>query len=124
MEFLKETHQAIGPGVFIGLVAMAPALLAAAAHTALTLRQPVVQAITTSIPGPPFPLYVMGRKLVAMYPYVPIVTGVRISIGTISYLGMLYFGLAADFGAMPDLDVLGNGIRTGLDELVKEASRT
>lgn len=123
MEFLKETHQAIGPRAFIGLVAMAPALLAVAAHTALTLRQPVVQAITTSIPGPPFPLYVMGRKLVAMYPYVPIVTGVRISIGTISYLGTLHFGLAGDFDAMPDLDVLGNGIRAGLDELKETAQK-
>ncbi|MGE5287886.1 MAG: WS/DGAT/MGAT family O-acyltransferase [Micromonosporaceae bacterium] len=124
MEFLKDTHQAIGPDAFIRFVGMAPALLAAAARTVLMLRQPVVQAITTSIPGPTFPLYVMGRKLVAMYPYVPIVAGVRISIGTISYLGTLHFGLTGDFDAMPDLDVLSNGIRTGLDELVKEAIRT
>lgn len=123
MEFVKSSHQSIVPDALIRAAGLVPALLAPAARTALMLRQPVVQAITTSIPGPPSPLYVMGRKLVEVYPYVPIVTGIRISIGTISYLGTLYFGLAGDFDAMPDLDVLGNGICTRLAEFVKGAPR-
>lgn len=120
-QFLKNSHQAIGPDAFIRLAAMAPTLLAAAARIGLMLRQPVVHAITTSIPGPSVPLYVLGRKLTEMYPYVPIVTGIRISIGTISYLGALHFGLAGDYDAMPDLEVLATGIRTALDELARQA---
>ena len=63
---------------------MAPQLLAATVHTALPLRQPVIQTVTTNVPGPPNPLYLMGRKLVEMYPYIPIVMGFRVSIGNIS----------------------------------------
>ncbi len=75
------------------------------------------------MPGPPNPLYLMGRKLVELYPYIPIVMGFRVSIGNVSYLGRLFFGLTGDFDAMPDLDVLADGIRTGFDELIKEAAR-
>ena len=54
---------------------MAPELLAGTVHTALLLRQPVIQTVTTNMPGPPNPLYLMGRKLVEIYPYIPIVLG-------------------------------------------------
>ena len=123
MDFLKGSHQAIGPDAIVRMLALAPAVLAAVAHTALRLRQPVIHTVTTNVPGPPIPLYVMGRKLVEMYPYIPIATGLRVSIGSISYLGELFFGLTGDFDAMPDLEVLGAGIRAGFDELAKQAAR-
>ena len=124
MEFLKGSHQAIGPDALVSLLGMAPALHAATLHTALQLRQPVIHTVVTTVPGPPFPLYAMGSKLVEMYPYVPIATGFRVSIGNVSYLGRLFFGLTGDFDAMPDLEVLADGIRTGFDELIKEAARS
>ena len=123
MEFLKDSNQAIGPDALVRFLGMAPQLLAATVHTALLLRQPVIQTVTTNVPGPSFPLYLMGRKLVEMYPYIPIVMGFRVSIGNISYLGRLFFGLTGDFDAMADLEVLADGIRNGFDELIKEASK-
>ncbi len=124
MAFLKGSHQAIGPDALLSALGMAPALLAATLHTALKLRQPVIHTVTTNVPGPTFPLYVMGSKLIEMYPYVPIATGFRVSVGNYSYLGKLFFGLTGDFDSMPDLEVLTDGIRTGFDELLKEAART
>ena len=123
MGFLKGSHQAIGPDALVRALGMAPELLAATVHTALLLRQPVIQTVTTNVPGPPYPLYLLGSKLVEMYPYVPIATGFRVSIGNYSYLGRLFFGLTGDFDAMPDLDLLADGIRSGFDELIKEAAR-
>jgi diacylglycerol O-acyltransferase / wax synthase len=122
MEFLKDSHQAIGPDALVRFLGMAPELLATTVHTALLLRQPVIQTVTTNVPGPPNPLYLMGRKLVELYPYIPIATGFRVSIGIVSYLGQLFFGLTGDFDAMPDLEVLADGIRNGFDELMKEAA--
>jgi diacylglycerol O-acyltransferase / wax synthase len=86
MNFLKGSHQAIGPDALVRILGMTPALLATTVHTALLLRQPVIHTVTTTVPGPPFPLYVLGRKLVELYPYIPIATGFRVSIGNISYL--------------------------------------
>lgn len=122
MDFLKKTHQEMGPDAVVRALALAPTLLAALAHTALQLRQPVIHTVATNVPGPPIPLYLMGRKLVEMYPYIPIATGLRVSVGSISYLGELFFGLTGDFDAMPDLEVLGKGIVTGFDDLAKEAA--
>ncbi len=122
MDFLKGSHQSIGPDALVRILGMMPAVLAPTVHTALLLRQPVIHTVTTTVPGPPFPLYVLGRKLVELYPYIPIATGFRVSIGNISYLGRLFFGLTGDFDAMPDLQVLADGIGRGFSELAKEAA--
>jgi hypothetical protein len=67
--------------------------------------------------GPRFPLFVLGRKMVEAYPYVPIGDNVRISVAIFSYLDRFSFGITADYSAVPDLDVLTKGIRRGLAEL-------
>ncbi|HXZ70676.1 MAG TPA: WS/DGAT domain-containing protein, partial [Streptosporangiaceae bacterium] len=79
--------------------------------------QPLVQTVTTNVPGPRFPLFVLGRKMVEAYPYVPIGDNVRISVAIFSYLDRFSFGITADYSAAPDLDVLTKGIRRGLAEL-------
>jgi len=114
---LKASHQAVGPTVLTRLLGLAPNVLAVAAHTALRVRQPYVHTITTNVPGPPVPLYAMGRRLAEIYPYVPLAAGIRVSTGIISYLDTLYFGVTGDFDAMPDLESLNRGIRRGFDEL-------
>jgi WS/DGAT/MGAT family acyltransferase len=114
---LKASHQAVGPTVLTRLLGLAPNVLAVAAHTALRVRQPYVHTITTHVPGPPVPLYAMGRRLAEIYPYVPLAAGIRVSTGIISYLDTLYFGVTGDFDAMPDLESLNRGIRRGFDEL-------
>ena len=62
--------------------------------------------MTTNVPGPRFPLFVLGRQMVEAYPYVPIGDNVRISIAIFSYLDRFSFGITADYSAAPDLDVL------------------
>ncbi len=123
MEFLKDSHQAIGPDALVSGLGMAPALLAVTIHSALLLSQPMIHTVTTNVPGPNYPLYIMGRKLLEMYPYVPVATGFRTAIGNMSYLGRLFFGLTGDFDAVPDLEVLADGLRAGFDELIKAGAR-
>jgi diacylglycerol O-acyltransferase len=82
-----------------------------------------VQAVTTNVPGPRFPLYVLGKRMVSAYAYVPIAGGTRCSIGIFSYQNTMTFGLNADFDGYPDLDTLSGGIRRGLDELLTLAKQ-
>ncbi|TDE33949.1 wax ester/triacylglycerol synthase family O-acyltransferase [Actinomadura sp. 6K520] len=121
MDDLKSRDQAAGLDAFVRLVGAAPGLLAAAAHTALRRRQPLIHTIVTNVPGPPIPLYAMGRRMLELDPYIPIAAGVRISVGIVSYDGGLAFGLTGDHDAVPDLETLSAGIRDGIDELLKEA---
>jgi len=75
------------------------------------------------VPGPRFPLYVLGKKMESAYAYVPIAGGTRCSIGIFSYQNTMTFGLNADFDGYPDIDTLSGGIRRGLDELLALAKQ-
>ncbi|GAA2090013.1 WS/DGAT/MGAT family O-acyltransferase [Actinomadura alba] len=118
MEGLKGTHQAVGADALVRLAGYAPTLLSLASRAVLAAARPLFQVVSTNVPGPPFPLYVMGRKVVQLYPYVPIAAGVAVSVGIFSYLGRLYFGVTADFDSMPDLDVFTTGVLAGIEELL------
>jgi len=118
MDSLKRTHQAVGAEILTGMMGFAsPALLALGSRAAFGIRQPLVQTVTTNVPGPRFPLFVLGRRLVEIYPYVPIGNSLRIGVAIFSYLDRFSFGITADYNAVPDLDVLAEGIRRGLTEL-------
>jgi len=124
MDEIKRTHQAAGPELLTQILGAAPsALLGLGSRAAFQIPQPLVQTVTTNVPGPQFPLYVLGRQMVEAHPYVPIGDNVRIAIAIFSYLGRFSFGITADSSAAPDLDVLARGIRRGLAELQALASR-
>jgi diacylglycerol O-acyltransferase len=87
------------------------------------LPQRSVNTVTTNVPGPQYPLYCAGRKMLAYYPYVPISHGVRIGTAILSYNGQVAFGVTGDEETAPDVDVLASGIESGLTELYELASR-
>ena len=118
MDEIKRTSQAAGAQALTGMLGFAPAtLLAFGSRAAFQFPQPMVQAVTTNVPGPRLPLYLLGRRLEQIYPYVPIGDNVRISVAIFSYLERFSFGITADHDAVPDLNVLTKGIRRGLAEL-------
>ena len=118
MDELKRTSQAAGPEMVTGVLGFAvPALLAFGSHAAFQLPQPLVETVTTNVPGPRLPLFLLGRRLARIYPYVPIGNSVRISVAIFSYLERFSFGITADYDAVPDVSVLAHGIKRGLTEL-------
>ena len=48
---------------------------------------------------------------------IPLAKGQALAIGLTSYDGGVYYGLNADRDAMPDIEVLGQGIADALAEL-------
>ncbi|MDT7741756.1 MAG: diacylglycerol O-acyltransferase / wax synthase [Actinomycetota bacterium] len=102
---------------------VAPALLALGVRTAQS-AQPVAQAVATNVPGPPRPLYVLGRRMTSLHAYVPIAMGCRLAIGIFSYAGRMTFGVNADFDGVPDVDVLTDGIDRGLEDLAARSDTT
>ena len=98
MDSLKHTHQAVSAEILAGMVGFAaPMWLALGTRAAFRTPQPLVQTVTTNVPGPRRPLYVLGRRLTALYPYVPIGNAVRISVAILSYLDTVSFGVTADY---------------------------
>ena len=72
----------------------------------LAERHPVVHNLVISnVPGPPMPVYLLGRPLRSIHPFVPLSPQRRaLSIGVISYDGRLYFGFTGDRDRLDDLD--------------------
>jgi hypothetical protein len=93
-------------------------LVAVGSRVAARVPQRQVSTVTTNVPGPQQPLYLLGREMVDMVPYVPLGVEIRISIGIFSYSGQLTFGISADYDEVPDVDVLAAGIEASLAELV------
>jgi hypothetical protein len=113
-----DANSIIGLGDFV-----APTLLSMGVRAAMQAGQIWCQAVTTNVPGPRVPLYVLGRRMVSATAYVPIAGGTRVSIGIFSYLNTMTFGVNADFDAFPDVDVLSGGIRKGIEELLAVAKK-
>jgi len=124
MDQIKRTHQAAGAELLTQMLGIAPpTLLRLVARAAFQIPQPLVQTVTTNVPGPQVPLYILGRQMVQAHPYVPIGDNVEISIAMFSYLGQVSFGITADSSAAPNLDILVRGIHHGLAELQPATTR-
>lgn len=117
---LKASHEDIAGELLTDLAYyVSPPALAAALHIAFRLPQHAMTTVTTNVPGPKQPLYALGRRLLANYPYVPIADRLRIGIAVTSYDGRLFFGITGDRDSVSDIDVLTAGIEDGLTELVR-----
>jgi diacylglycerol O-acyltransferase len=113
---LKASSQAVGAEVLTQLAGFAaPTILDQAAR--LQSLQRLYNLTVTNVPGPQFPLYMLGRRLRNFYPQVPITLNTALGIAIMSYDGHLDFGLLGDYDAMPDLDELAGDLRAAIDEL-------
>jgi diacylglycerol O-acyltransferase / wax synthase len=73
--------------------------------------------IVSNVPGPELPLYLMGRRVSAIHPAVPVVARHGLTIGALSYAGRMGIGLYADAGAVPDVVEIGRDLESALDAL-------
>jgi diacylglycerol O-acyltransferase / wax synthase len=119
---LKASSEAQAGEAVVAMTDFAPPILHALGARVIVHRQHNVETVVTNVPGPQFPLYLCGRRMIAAYPYVPLLGRVRVGIAIWSYLGELYFGITGDDDAELDLRVLCNGIDDGLRELLKVAA--
>jgi WS/DGAT/MGAT family acyltransferase len=119
MKAHKESGQSVGADALVALSGFAPPTLhAMGARAASSFTRRLFNVIVTNVPGPQFPLYAAGAKMLEMFPVVPLTVGQALSIGLTSYNGGVYFGLNADRDAMYDADVLAALIEESLAELV------
>ena len=73
--------------------------------------------VCTNVPGPPVPLYGLGRRLVAHYPLVPLGFETGLNCALLTYDGVLYVGLVADAAAIDDLSPLTRCLRSAYNDL-------
>ena len=117
---LKESKQAMGATLLTQLADFAPPTLVGQAAR-LQPRQRFFNLVVTNVPGPQFPLFLMGRRMLRVFPMVPLAKRQALCVGVMSYDGQVNFGLIGDYDAMPDLDDLGRDLEASLAELFEAA---
>jgi len=121
MSHLKESGQAVGAQLLTELTGFAPPTIMAQASR-LQARQRFFNLVVTNVPGPQFPLYLMGRRMDAVYPMVPLAANQALGIAIMSYDGELNFGLNADFDALPGVERIASLIHEAIGELAEAAA--
>jgi diacylglycerol O-acyltransferase len=122
MDDLKESKQAVGAEVLTSMQQFAPPTLLAQASR-LNFSTRLFNLLVTNVPGPQFPLYVLGREMTSVFPIAFLPKDHALAVAIMSYNGQMNFGLLGDYDAMPDLDAFGDAIETALAELVSVARR-
>lgn len=116
---LKSSGMAMGVDGMLNATDLVPGtLFALGARLAARLPQRAISTVTTNVPGPQVPMYLLGHRMTELFPYIPLGADIRITIGIASYAGRLTCGVTGDFDAVPDLQVLCDGIESATEELV------
>jgi WS/DGAT/MGAT family acyltransferase len=122
MDGLKESKQAVGAATIAAVNNLAPpTILAQASRLQFSTR--LFNLLVTNIPGPQFPLYVLGRQLRELFPLAFLPKNHALAVAIMSYDGGIDYGLLGDYDALPDIDVIADGIDASLHELLKAAAR-
>jgi WS/DGAT/MGAT family acyltransferase len=117
-ERLKASRQAIGMEMLMAAAEFAPSGILA---LGTGLASAPVNIIVTNVPGPQFPLYMLGSRLLAMIPEVPLLENIGLGIALMSYDGGVFWGFTADYDLVPDLEHFVDLIGRSFAELAAAA---
>ncbi|HTX47374.1 MAG TPA: wax ester/triacylglycerol synthase family O-acyltransferase [Solirubrobacteraceae bacterium] len=124
----KERHKALPAQLLQDATQfIPPAVFARAARVSFSLaatRTPIWNMVVSNVPGPQFPLYCCGARMVAHYPVSVITDGLGLNITVMSYCGSLDIGIVADREQMRDVWLLIDWMRESLDELAPVPATT
>jgi WS/DGAT/MGAT family acyltransferase len=119
---LKESRQAVGALALTRLGEFTPPTIAAQAARLSAVTR-FINLVVTNVPGPQHPLYLLGRKMLASYPCVPLVKLTTVGIALLSYDGKIGVGLLGDADKARDLPLFAAALPRALDELSQIASQ-
>ena len=111
---MKDDNSALGIDMIMKVAEWTPPVLLSLGAQSVGGQ---TNTIITNVPGPQFPLYMQGAKLLEMMPVVPLLAGVGLGIALFSYDGKLTWGINADYSLVPDLPLFTSMVRESFVEL-------
>jgi WS/DGAT/MGAT family acyltransferase len=116
---LKKSEQALGVEMLMAAAEWAPSVLLSLGSQATSGP---INMIVTNVPGPQVPLYMLGSKLLEMFPQVPLLENTGLGVALFSYDGSLFWGFNADPELVPDLAAFVSAISKSFKQLKETAS--
>jgi diacylglycerol O-acyltransferase / wax synthase len=122
----KEEHRALGARTIMELgelagplvFGLASRLLGGLAHRGTA----PINLVISNVPGPPFPLYLGGARVVSMLPLGPPIEGAGLNITVLSYLDRIDWGFIACRELVPRLGDMAHAVEDAHNELLKAAA--
>ena len=113
---LKQSEQATAASLIIEATGWTPPTINRVLAGAIS-RPLAFNLVVSNVPGPQMPFYLLGRRLEAIYPFVPLSPqNHALTIGVLSYDGLVHFGLAGDRDLLGDLELLAADLGESLAE--------
>jgi WS/DGAT/MGAT family acyltransferase len=120
---LKRSEQVRAASLIIQATGWAPPTINRLLSAAMA-RPLVFNLVVSNVPGPQMPFYLLGRRVLEIYPFVPLSPqNHALSVGVVSYDGDVFFGLVGDRDAVPDLGRLAKAFREALAEQAPSRAR-
>lgn len=119
----KEMRQAMAVHQIMGATETTPPgliALAARMYTRNNLARvlpPASNVVISNVPGPPFPLYIAGGQVEAIYPMGPLIMGMSLNITVFSYRDNIDFGFMVCPESVSDPWMIADGVEKALVEL-------
>jgi WS/DGAT/MGAT family acyltransferase len=110
---LKQSNQALGVEMMMQIAEWTPPVLLSLGAQAASGP---INSIVTNVPGPQFPLYMFGARMLEMYPVAPLLPEMGLAIAIFSYDGRIFWGFNADYALVPDLGVFVGLVEKSFDE--------
>ena len=113
---VKESEQARAASLVIEATGWTPPTINRV--LADVLARPLTwNLVVSNVPGPQAPFYLLGRRMLEVYPFVPLSPqGHALSIGVVSYDGGVFFGLVGDRDLFADIDDVVADLEAALAE--------
>ena len=115
---LKESRQALGVDMMMKAMGVMPTALMSLGVQAAS---GAMNTLVTNVPGPQFPLYLLGAEMVGLFPLVPLLPNVGLGVALMSYNGQVCWGFNADPELVPDLDVFVEMVEKSYDRVAQVA---
>ena len=111
---VKESEQARAASLVIEATGWTPPTINRV--LADVLARPLTwNLVVSNVPGPQMPFYLLGRRMLEVYPFVPLSPqGHALSVGVVSYDGGVFFGLAGDRDLLADIDQVAGDLEAAL----------
>jgi WS/DGAT/MGAT family acyltransferase len=121
---LKRSRQAAAASLIIEATGWTPPTINRVLAGAIS-RPLAFNLVISNVPGPQVPFYLLGRRLAAIYPFVPLSPqNHALSIGLLSYDGGVFFGLAGDRDVFADIEDVAADLEAALDEQERTQTQT
>ena len=111
---LKDSQSALGVDMMMKVAEWTPPVLLSLGAQAAGSQ---TNTIITNVPGPQFPLYMLGARLVNMFPMAPLLENMGLAIALFSYHGRLNWGFVSDYSLVPDLSVFRDFVERSFVDL-------